>query len=224
VRQAIRFNVTEGSSVIMANNENIFQSTEPQPLLIVISGPSGVGKDAVVQRLKERKLDFHFVVTTTTRKMRASEVDGVDYNFVSEDEFLRMIAADELIEHAIVYNQYKGVPKAQVRAALASGKDVVMRLDVQGAERVRQLCPSAVLIFLVPTNEEEWYIRLRDRKTETPEELKVRYATARGEMEKIGLFDYVVTNAQDHLDDCVDRIIAIVTAEHLRVVPRKITL
>ena len=113
-----------------------FELRKPEPLLIVISGPSGVGKDSVVQRMMERGMPFHFVVTATTREKREAEVHGKDYWFLSKDEFARMIEHNELIEYAIVYGDYKGIPKAQVREALESGKDVVMRLDVQGAETV----------------------------------------------------------------------------------------
>jgi hypothetical protein len=119
-----------------------FSITNPQPLLIVISGPSGVGKDTVVQRMQERGMPFHFVITATTRPKRDNEVNGVDYFFVNKEEFARMIEQNELIEYAFVYNDYKGIPKQQVREALASGKDVVMRLDVQGAETVRKLAPE----------------------------------------------------------------------------------
>src|SRR3989304_1595701 len=118
----------------------------PQPLLIVISGPSGAGKDTVMQRMQERGMPFHFVVTATTRPQRANEVHGRDYWFISMEEFARMINEDELIEHAIVYGDYKGIPKQQVREALASGMDVIMRLDVQGAETVRRMAPEALMI------------------------------------------------------------------------------
>ena len=114
----------------MCDNSLSFDLLHPHPLLIVISGPSGVGKDSVLQALKARNLPMHFVVTATTRSPRPEEKHGVDYFFVSLEEFERMIAEDELIEHAIVYNQYKGIPKAQIREAFASGKDVVLRVDV----------------------------------------------------------------------------------------------
>src|SRR5512139_3528359 len=166
----------------------------PQPLLIVISGPSGAGKDTVMQRMKERGLPFHFVVTATTRSQRANEIHGRDYFFVSKEEFARMIDEDDLIEHAIVYNDYKGIPKKQVRQALASGKDVVMRIDVQGAATIRELCPDAVLVFLTTQSEDEMINRLRVRKSETPEGLNLRIATARQESRRIDLFDYVVVN------------------------------
>src|SRR5512137_783226 len=169
-----------------------FNLPHPQPLLIVISGPSGVGKDTVIQRMIERNLPFHFVVTATTRSPRPNEVNGKDYFFYSNDQFAKMIKKGELLEHAIVYNDYKGIPKAQVRDALASGEDVVMRLDVQGAATIRNLYPDALLIFLSPQDEAEMVKRLVERKTETPEGLKVRIATARQEMYHVNSFDYAV--------------------------------
>ncbi len=195
-----------------------------EPLLVVISGPSGVGKDSVLLRMKERKLPFHFVVTATTRPPRPGETHGTDYFFFSKEQFAGMIDNGELLEYAIVYNDYKGIPKEQVRQALASGKDVIMRLDVQGAATVRKLSPEAVLIFLTTDNEEVMLNRLQARRTESEEELKLRIATARQEFKRLGEFDYVVVNREGKLDETVDTITAIVTAEHQRVVPRKVTL
>jgi guanylate kinase len=195
-----------------------------QPLLIVLSGPSAAGKDAVLRRMKERGLPFHFVVTATTRPKRPDEIDGVDYIFVSRDAFAGMIERDELLEYAIVYNDYKGIPTLQVRDALASGLDVVLRIDVQGAETVRALSPEALLIFLSTRTEEELIARLRQRHTETDEGLKLRIATAVQEMKRVELFDYLVVNPDLRLDDTVDTILSIIQAEHHRTRPRKVTL
>jgi guanylate kinase len=201
-----------------------FNLPHSQPLLIVISGPSGVGKDTVIQRMQERNLPFQFVVTATTRPPRPNEVNGIDYFFYSQSEFARMIEKGELLEHAIVYNDYKGIPKAQVSDALASGKDVVMRLDVQGAATIRELCPDALLIFLSPQDEAEMVERLKVRKTETSEGLNLRIATAQLEMTHLNSFDYNVINREFHLDETVDTIIAIIAAEHHRVKQRVVTL
>lgn len=201
-----------------------FLLLQPQPLLIVISGPSGVGKDTVLQRMKDRELPFHFVVTATTRPKRPNEIHGKDYFFLGKEEFARMIEQDELIEYAIVYGDYKGIPKQQVREAMASGKDVIMRIDVQGAETVRKLAPEAVLIFITVPNETELERRLRERKTETPEELALRIATARKELQRVEAFDYVVINQDFHLDETVDAVRAIITGEHLRVKQREVSL
>ncbi|MEW6406608.1 MAG: guanylate kinase, partial [Chloroflexota bacterium] len=195
-----------------------------EPLLIVISGPSGVGKDTVVERMKTRRLPFHFVVTATTRPPRQEEIHGVDYFFYSKDEFAEMIEKDELLEYAFVYDDFKGIPKSQVRQALASGKDVVMRLDVQGAATIRELCPEAVLIFLITESEEELVRRLEARKSEKSDELKLRIATARRELERVGEFDYVILNRENQLGETVDTIEAIIHAEHHRVDQRKVSL
>ncbi|RPJ29641.1 MAG: guanylate kinase [Chloroflexi bacterium] len=206
------------------SSESDFDLHHPQPLLIVISGPSGAGKDTVMQRMKERGLPFHFVVTATTRPKRINETHGKDYWFVSKEEFARMIDEDELIEHAIVYGDYKGIPKQQVREALASGMDVVMRLDVQGAETVRKLAHEALLIFITTDSEQELVHRLETRKSETPDSLALRIATARKELKRVEAFDYVIVNHEFHLDETVDTIRAIIEAEHHRVSPRKVTL
>lgn len=177
-----------------------------------------------MQRMKERGLPFHFVVTATTRPQRNNEIHGRDYLFVSKEEFARMIDTDELIEYAVVYGDYKGIPKQQVREALASGMDVVMRIDVQGAETVRKLAPQALMIFITTENEEDLVHRLETRKTETPDSLAIRIATARKELKRVEVFDYVIVNREFHLDETVDMIRAIIDAEHHRVRPRKVKL
>ena len=201
-----------------------FDLRRPSPLLIVISGPSGAGKDTVMQRMQERGLPFHFVVTATTRPKRINEVAGKDYIFVSKEEFARMIEANELIEYAMVYGDYKGIPRAQVREALESGQDVVMRVDVQGAETVRKLAAQALLIFITAENEEELVRRLRDRQTESSDTLALRIATARKELQRIQAFDYVIVNHDFHLDETVEKVRAVIQAEHLRVEHRRVSL
>jgi guanylate kinase len=196
----------------------------PNPLLIVISGPSGVGKDSVLEEMKSRGLPFHFVITATTRSPRPEESDGADYFFLSQDEFARMIDEGELLEYAVVYQDYKGIPKSQVRKALASGKNVIMRIDVQGAETVRKLAKDALMIFLTPQNEEELINRLKNRNTEDNESLKLRIATTRQEYNKIDLFDYIVVNKDEQLAVAVDMIEAIIKAEQQRVHQRVVEL
>lgn len=197
---------------------------QPHPLLLVISGPSGVGKDSLVNRLQKRGVDFYFVVTATSRPPRIGEEEGVDYFFVSRAEFEAMIEQDELLEYAIVYGQYKGVPKQQVRDAMASGKDVVMRLDVQGAATVKRLIPGAVLLFVSAASEAELIDRLEQRKTEDHLQLQRRIKMARAEMEQIDQFDYVVINRDNELDAAVDQTLDIIHAEHARVHPRRVEL
>jgi guanylate kinase len=197
---------------------------EPLPLLVVISGPSGAGKDSVVQRMKERDCPFHFVVTATDRPARPGEVHGCDYFFFSTETFQGMIARDEMLEHATVYGQLKGIPKAHVREALDSGKDVVMRLDVQGADTIKSIIPEAITIFLTVESEQELLARLRERRTESAAALQKRLDTARREMERIPEFDYTVVNRHCALDEAVDDVVAIIRAEHCRSVQRKIEL
>ena len=201
-----------------------FVLESPNPLLIVISGPSGVGKDSVLEEMKSRGLPFHFVITATTRSPRPEETDGVDYFFLSQDEFAKMIDEGELLEYAVVYQDYKGIPKSQVRKALASGKNVIMRIDVQGAETVRKLAKDALLIFLTPQNEEELINRLENRNTEDNESLKLRIATTRQEYNKIDIFDYIVVNKDEQLMEAVDMIEAIIKAEQRRVHQRVVEL
>jgi guanylate kinase len=196
----------------------------PNPLLIVVSGPSCAGKDMTLKRMKERGYPFHFVVTTTDRPPRPGEVNGVDYFFVSTQEFERMIRAGELLEHAIVYGQHKGIARAQVRQALASGQDVVMRLDVQGAATIRKLAPAAVLIFLSCQSEAELAGRLRARGTESQIALDARLEVATKEMKRLPEFDYLVINRDNHLNETVNTIAAIITAEKCRTRLHRISL
>lgn len=193
-------------------------------MLVVISGPSGVGKDMTIKRMQELGYPFHFVVTATTRPQRPAEVDGVDYIFVTTGQFAELIENEELLEYAVVYGDYKGIPKAQVRKALASGQDVIMRIDVQGAQTIRRLVPEAVLIFLSAESEEALLRRLRQRKTEPEDQLKMRIATARQELKRLEMFDYVVINAEDQLDQTCQDIACIITAERSRVKQREINL
>jgi guanylate kinase len=195
-----------------------------KPLMIVISGPSGVGKDSLIREMIHRKLPIHFVITTNTRSPRQDEKEGVDYFFVNKKCFQEMIDRDELIEYSQVYEDFKGVPKRQVEQAFASGKDVIMRLDVQGAEKIRKLYPDALLIFLVPANEKEWIERFKGRSGEPPKDLDMRINKAKEELRKIPLFDYIVVNPQNRLNDAVDEVEAIIKAEHHRTQQRSATL
>ncbi len=191
--------------------------TTDRPLLVVLSGPSGVGKDSTMARLRELGARFYQVVTATTRPRRPNETDGVDYHFLTMQQFAEMIETQELLEHAVVYGDYKGIPKAEVRKGLASGLDVVLRVDVQGAATIRSLVPQAVAIFLIASSEEEMVVRLRGRKTEDPGMLAMRIATAREELRRLDEFDYVVVNRDGCLGEAVLQVLAIMTAERCRV-------
>lgn len=191
-------------------------------LLFVLSGPSGVGKDSLLARMKAAGLPLHFAVTATTRPPRASERDGQDYHFLSEARFMEMRRKGELLESARVYGHWYGVPKAEIRSALSRGQDVVVKVDVQGAAAIRRMLPGAVSIFLVPPSREELRKRLDSRRTEGGASLELRLSTAQDEMKHLSLFDYVVTN--DDLGRASAMVEAIVTAENCRVIPRKVEL
>ncbi len=208
----------------MVNQTVDFNILEKNPLMLVISGPSGVGKDAVLRQLKKRELPIYHVITANTRSPRPDEKEGVDYFFVSREQFKHMIASDELIEFSEVYEDYKGVPKAQIREALASGKDVVLRLDVQGAQKIKRIYPQAILIFLVPSSEEEWFQRLGGRRAGHEKDLETRISTVKEELRVAREFDYIVVNANNKLRETVRTIEAIITAEHQKARQRKVVL
>ncbi|KAK4266429.1 hypothetical protein QN277_027351 [Acacia crassicarpa] len=192
----------------------------PNPLIIVISGPSGVGKYTVIKKLKETREDLHFVVTATSRAKRPGEIDGKDYYFVTKEEFLSMVERDQLMEYALVYGDYKGVPKQQIRDYVGKGHDIVLRVDIQGAQTLRRILgKSAIFIFLVAENEMTMAERLVDRKTETAESLLVRVASAREEVKHVKWFDYVVVNAKGKLENAVKQVESIIDAEKAKVRP-----
>jgi guanylate kinase len=192
------------------------------PLLIVLSGTAGSGKDSVIHRMQERDVPFEFVVTATSRPPRPGEINGRDYLFLSEKEFRAMIRNDELLEHAVVYNQHKGIPKQPVLKALESGKDVLLRVDVQGAATIHNLYPQAVMVFLSASSQEELSRRLYRRGGDPAEQVALRLRAALEEMKRIPEFDYVVVNEDGHLDEAVDALLAILRAEHSRATPRQI--
>ena len=200
------------------------QPDSPSPLLLVLSGPSGVGKDAVLSRMRETGRPYHFTVTATTRPRRAGERDGVDYIFVTRQGFDDMVDSSELLEWAWVYGNLYGVPKAQVRDALARGRDVVIKADVQGAATIRELAPEAVFIFLAPPDLDALTLRLSQRLTESPETLRTRLQTAEEEMTKASDFDHVVVNHNGRLDEAVREIEAVVERERARKPPRRVRL
>ncbi len=201
-----------------------FDILDKYPLMIVISGPSGVGKDSVLRAMKNSELPIHHVVTVNTRAPRPDEKEGVDYFFVSREKFEDMIAHEELIEYSHVYDDYKGVPKSQIQDALDSGNDVVLRLDVQGAEKIKNIYPQAISIFLLPSNQDDWYKRLGGRRLGNEKDLDKRIMTVKDELVKAREFDYLVVNEQNKLTQTVQMIESIITAEHLRAKPRKIKL
>lgn len=188
----------------------------PPPVVAVLSGPSGVGKDSVIRRMSELGYAFEFVVTATDRPPRPGERHGIDYYFVTRSEFERLISENEFFEYALVYGQYKGVPKFQVREALKSGRDVIMRLDVQGAATIRRQVPQVLTVFLAPPSPDVLLSRLRRRGGDSEEQLQKRLDVALSEMRRIYEFDYVVVNYENKLDDAAHQVAAIMQAEKLR--------
>ncbi|MCK4331021.1 MAG: guanylate kinase [Dehalococcoidia bacterium] len=193
-------------------------------MLIVVSGPSGVGKDATLARMKESGLPLHYVVTATTRPKRPGEKDGVDYHFLSEDEFQQRIKKRRFFEWAKVYDNYYGVPEKEIKEALRQGQDVIVKVDVQGAATIKQILPDAVFIFLMPPSTEELANRLRQRHGRLLAELNSRLDKAQEEIESLPLFDYVVVSHKDKLDVTVSEVNAIIIAEKCRVKPRMLSL
>lgn len=195
-----------------------------RPLLVILSGPSGVGKDAVLTRMRKVGRPFHYVVTATTRPKRAWEKHGVDYYFLSQKEFQRMIDKNQFLEWANVYGNYYGVPKCEITSALSKGLDVVVKVDIQGASTIKKILPRAIFIFLMPPSLEQLEKRLRKRHSESSPDLALRLARAKEEIKSLPIFDYVITSRQNKLDEVVSRIDSIVTAEKCRVKPRIVEL
>lgn len=196
-----------------------------QPLLIVISGPSGVGKDSVLAEMKKlNNARFHYSVTTTTRKQRPGEIDGVDYNFVTQKQFNELFDSSGFIESANVYGKWYGVPKDPLQDALRNHKDVIVKIDVQGARTIKELVPDAVLVFLNAPSKIELERRLKERKTETLIDINRRLSTAIQEMKESEWFDHVITNQTDDIKKAVVRILDLIEIEKSRIPPRVISL
>jgi guanylate kinase len=195
-----------------------------QPLLVVLSGLSGAGKDTALDGLRNSGLPFYFSVSATTRPPRKGEKDGVDYYFVSRQKFQEMVDGGGMVEWAEVYGNLYGRPREPIRQALQRGQDVLVRIDVQGAAAYKELFPDAVAIFIVPSTLADLEKRLKARGTETHQDLVLRLDTAREELEKLPVFDYIIENRNNEMAAAVERIKAIITAEKCRVTPREIKI
>jgi guanylate kinase len=205
-------------------HDNLNTPLSAHPLFIVISGFSGVGKDAALDKMKKAGFPLHYVVTATTRPKRLGEKDGVDYHFLSEDKFRQMIKTNQFLEWAKVYGNYYGVPKREIEEALRKGQDTIVKVDVQGAATIKHILPDAVFIFLMAPSTEELANRLRQRHGLHPADLDLRLSKAQEEKESLPLFDYVVVSHTDDLDLTVTHINAIITAEKCRLKPRVVRL
>jgi guanylate kinase len=195
------------------------------PLLVIVSGPSGVGKDAALRRMQELRRQFHFLVTNTTRPRRPDEVDGIDYHFITKEQFAELEQKGDFLERAVVYGFDYGNSRSEVSAALARGQDVIMRIDVQGAASIRRILPEAIFIMLLPPSFDTLESRIRKRRSKEPEEyLQIRLHAARLEMNEAEKFDYVIVNEDNALDETADLIYAIIRVEKLRVKPRRVVV
>jgi guanylate kinase len=208
----------------MKDKKNSSLVPPQQPLLIVLSGLSGVGKDTVLAEIRKSGFPAFISISATTRPRRPSEKDGADYYFVSPEKFQAMIDANELLEWAEVYGNRYGIPKDPARKALQSGRDVIVKIDVQGAATIKKIAPQAVFIFLLTNTLEELEQRLKARRTETAEQLELRLKTALEELDRLSMFDYVVVNRHGEIGRAVQEIRSIIAAEKCRAVPRRINI
>ena len=192
--------------------------SRPGALLVVISGPSGVGKDTIIEALKERphEHEYHYVVTCTTRRRRPGEIDGISYHFLDVKRFRAMRGAGEFLEANEVHGRWYGTPRGQVQEALAAGRDVILKIDVQGAQVIKETVPEALLIFLVPPSLEDLFHRLRSRATESVDELELRQRNAAIELARQDDYDYVVRNETGEVEKTAERIDEIIAEEHRR--------
>ena len=197
---------------------------KPRQLLVVLSGPSGVGKDAILTRMREMNCPLEFITTVTTRSRRATEKDNIDYHFVSPAKFQKMIANNEFLEYANVYGNWYGVPKQPIKAALEQHQDVIIKVDIQGAKTIKRLAPQGIFIFIITPTLEELKNRLTKRQTESAFDLSLRIKTAERELEELHLFDYLVVNHRDRIDQAVADINAVIKAEKCRLVAREVSL
>jgi guanylate kinase len=188
----------------------------PGAQLIIISGPSGVGKDTIIDALRERPHDppHHYVVTCTTRAPRPGEIEGVSYHFFDRERFLALRDAGGLLEANEVHGNWYGTPRSEVRRALAAGQDVILKIDVQGAQQVKERVAEALLVFVVPPSLEALFGRLRSRATETADELELRQRNAAIELARQEDYDHVVVNETGQVERTAETIDAIIAETH----------
>ena len=194
---------------------DLTEAGAPGALLVIVSGPSGVGKDSVIDEIRRvpREPDYHYVVTCTTRPRRSYEVDGVHYHFLTTEAFTALRDAGELLEANEVHGNWYGTPRSDVRVALGSGHDVILKIDVQGAAEVKQRVPEALLIFLVPPSLEDLFQRLQSRATESADELDTRQRNAALELARQEDYDHVVVNETGEIERTARRIHEIILEE-----------
>ena len=220
---------TTGEPAPMPAAANRLEATgigSPHPMLVIISGPSGVGKDTIIEALQKRghRPEYHYVVTCTTRSRRPNEIDRVSYNFMSPEEFAALRDAGRLLEANEVHGNWYGTPRDGVRAALARGQHAILKIDVQGARVVKAAIPEALLIFVVPPSVETLVEHLKARRTESPEQLAIRQRDAADELARQGDYDFVVVNEEGRVDITAERIEQIIAQEERRGSRRAVTV
>ena len=198
----------------------------PGAQLVILSGPSGVGKDTIIDALRARPRtpDYHYVVTCTTRAPRPGEVPGVSYQFLTPEGFAALRDAGELLEYAEVHGNWYGTPRREVWQALVDGHDVILKIDVQGASAIKQRVPDALLVFLVPPSMEALFQRLRSRATESADELEIRQRNAAIELARTGDYDRVVVNETGEVERTAAEIEAIIVQEKRRNADRRVRI
>ena len=210
--------IPEPQEIYRRGNEIIHRLRDRRhPRVIIISGPSGVGKDAVLEKLQNHYPKAKYVVTATTRDKRPDEIDGVHYLFLSKAEFLRRIDANDFIEHALVYDNHYGVPRSPVVEGLAEGRDVIIKVDVKGHASLRELIANTASIFIAPESTESLHEFLLNRKTETPEVLLKRLKISSEELARVDEFDYIVFNEPGQLHETIEQICQIIESEGRKV-------
>ncbi|QBD82152.1 guanylate kinase [Ktedonosporobacter rubrisoli] len=215
---------TEPTAPQQNTSPSLSQPGAKRGLLFVLSAPSGTGKDTVINALRAQGMDFHVVASVTTRAPRPGESEGNPYYFVSKETFDHMLTHDELLEHANVHGNWYGQPLQPIRDNLNAGRDVLLKIDVQGAATVRKKLPGATFIFLVPGSVEELVTRLNIRQTETESEVRRRLMDAQNELAQRDHYDYIIVNRQGQLQEAVERLRAIILAEHCRTHPRYVNI
>jgi len=207
------------------SRENHCSPNQPaKPLLIILSGPSGAGKDALINRLRVDGCRIECITTLTTRPRRPKEKENVDYHFISAEQFRNMVDNNELLEWAEVYGNWYGIPRQPIKDSLERGHDTIVKVDTQGAATLKEIVPESLFVFLTVPSHEELSLRLSQRRTETPFDLALRIKTAEEEIQQISMFDYVIVSNRDKIDLAANELQAIITAEKCRVNPRQITL
>ncbi len=197
-----------------------------EPMLVIISGPSGVGKDTIIAALQNRghRPDYHYVVTCTTRAPRPGEIQGVSYQFVGLDKFMAMRDSGELLEANEVHGNWYGTPRSGVRDALARGQHAILKIDVQGAEVVKRKVPAALLIFVLPPSMETLVQHLKARRTESAEQMEIRQRNAAMELARMDEYDYVVVNEENRVEVTAERIEQIIAEEERSGPHRKVVV